>query len=146
MTNARRILLIDDNQDILESMLLILSDVHEVTIAPNGAEGLKHTERRAFDLILVDLMMPVLDGAGFVRALRQRHIDTPVIVMSAEIDTSERALQLGAAAVLLKPFSIDALEGAMHQVLEQRRAKDAQVTRLRPLHEGSGPVPVAAVG
>lgn len=105
---ARRVLLVEDDlllSELLE-MLLMLEGV-EVVHTANGAEALQRLERDQFDLIVLDLMMPVLDGFGFLERLgSQGATAPPVLVFSASTSpaVAERARQAGAAAVARKPI------------------------------------------
>jgi DNA-binding response OmpR family regulator len=72
------------------------------------------------DVVLVDLMMPVLDGAALVREMRARGVRAPVILLSATPDLARRAAGIDAVAALHKPFHIDALERAVKLALEGR--------------------------
>jgi CheY-like chemotaxis protein len=105
----KRILLVDDDDDIVFSLVLLLEDQYEVTTARNGAEALRLVQSAPFDAILLDLLMPVLDGAGFMRAFRGSGAGAPVVLVSADIGLEARALELGAADWIAKPFDVDAL-------------------------------------
>ena len=106
----RRILIIDDDDDIREVAAMSLETVgrFEVICAVNGADGLKRARSDVPDAILLDVMMPGMDGPTTFRALRDadvtRHI--PVIMLSAKAHAADAGAlhALGAAAVLAKPF------------------------------------------
>lgn len=107
---GRPILVIDDDQAILETVAEILGDEgYQVVTARNGAEGLVVAERAAPALVLLDRWMPVLDGQGFWQALEQRGVQVPIIAMTAAHDVEPWAQGLRAAAVLPKPFKLQAL-------------------------------------
>ena len=107
---SRRILLIDDDDDIREVAAMSLETVgrFEVICAVSGAEGLERARADAPDAILLDVMMPGMDGPTTFRALRAgdrtRHI--PVIMLSAKAHACDAGAlhALGATAVLAKPF------------------------------------------
>lgn len=104
------VLVIDDDQAILETVAEILADEgYSVATARNGLEGLAAVERERPALILLDRWMPVLDGHGFWRALRQRGLEVPIIAMTAAHDVEPWARELRAAGVLPKPFRLAAL-------------------------------------
>lgn len=102
-----RVLLVEDDlllSELLE-MLLMLEGL-EVVHAGNGAEALERLQDGSFDLIVLDLMMPVLDGFGFLNRLGQEGGEQPpVLVFSASTnpEIADRARQAGAAAVARKP-------------------------------------------
>jgi CheY-like chemotaxis protein len=105
---APRVLLVEDDlllSELLEMLLMLegLAVVH----ASNGAEALQRLEGAAFDLIVLDLMMPVLDGLGFLDRLGSADTaQPPVLVFSAStnLEVAERARKAGAAAVARKPI------------------------------------------
>ncbi len=107
------VLIIEDDPDMqaLERMALECGGF-DVTAASNGAEGLKRLERQRPCVILLDLMMPVMDGLTFL-AMRERHqlqTDVPVICISAAgHELMEEARQLGAVACVDKPANLDDL-------------------------------------
>ncbi|HEX2573611.1 MAG TPA: response regulator, partial [Polyangia bacterium] len=98
MTEAgmrKRVLLVDDDDAVVDSLTLALEDSYEVLAARNGREALEVLEGEGVDAVLLDLMMPVLDGPGFLRECRARHIEVPVLVFSAGIDVASRVGALG---------------------------------------------------
>lgn len=89
-----------------------LSDAgFEVTEAANGEEGLTAFKEGEFDCIITDLLMPVMDGFEFVEELAQLGCETPILVASADIQSTSRnkILEAGAAGFLNKPYSKDEL-------------------------------------
>jgi CheY-like chemotaxis protein len=102
-----RVLIIEDDTDIREALSELLEAAgYECTGAANGAEGLVQVRRQRPDVILLDLMMPVMDGWQFRAQQRwdSTIADIPIVVMSA----SERDAALeGAAACLPKPYTLD---------------------------------------
>jgi CheY-like chemotaxis protein len=110
-TAAPLVLVVDDDPDILEALCEILAmEGYRVAQARHGAEALARVAAERPDLILLDLMMPVMDGAAFAEALRARHpgAGIPVLVISADA-SPERAVGLEASAFLAKPFDLEAL-------------------------------------
>jgi len=103
----RRILVIDDDPAILATVEAILSDEgYCVKTAANGDEGLRSLEEECPELVLLDMRMPVLDGWDFARALHERGLALPVIVMTAAQDARRWAQEIGAAGYLAKPFDL----------------------------------------
>ena len=102
-----RILLVEDDLLLSELLeMLLYAEGHDVVHATNGAEALERLKSEAFDLIVLDLMMPVMDGLRFLDHCRANNVSTPpVLVFSASTspEVTERALQAGAAAVARKP-------------------------------------------
>ncbi len=109
--NAPLVLVVDDDPDILEAICDILgTESYRVARAKNGLEALQQVEAERPDVILLDLMMPVMDGVTFAHALRQRPkvSDVPILVISADGNPA-RAASVQARGYLAKPFDIDAL-------------------------------------
>jgi CheY-like chemotaxis protein len=93
---------------------VLRDDGYEVREAANGMEGLERLSELPPDLIVLDLMMPVMDGWAFVEECRRRPAcnDVPIVVTSASHDltrTAERLRRLGVRTILAKPFDIDGL-------------------------------------
>lgn len=124
----KRILLIDDSLEILDSLSLVLDERYAVSAVSSAEEALLLTEQERFDAVLVDLMMPILDGAGFIRLLRERRDDTPVVLMSAAVDLAERGHALG-VPTLAKPFEPDRLVGALETALTRRSPARPRLAR-----------------
>lgn len=110
MTTLSRILLVEDDPDIQEIAALALESLggFEVTVCGSGAEALEEAARRPPDLVLLDFMMPGMDGAEVLAELRRRPDlpNAPVVFMTAKAQAREieRFLALGAADVITKPF------------------------------------------
>jgi DNA-binding response OmpR family regulator len=103
-----RVLVIDDDPDIRDAVTEVLSfEGHEVFGAAEGESGLVRCRQVRPDLVLLDLMMPGMNGWDFLRALRREEAiaDTPVVVVSA----LGRVADLPVAGFLPKPFGLDAL-------------------------------------
>jgi CheY-like chemotaxis protein len=129
----KTILVVDDEPDILSSLEAILRQRYAVACAHNGAEALTVIEERHVDLVLLDLMMPVLDGFSFMREVTSRGRDIPIVVISAVGDLLLRARQLGAVECLRKPFDVHRLEQVIARALAEHEASVGD----RPLQGGS---------
>jgi two-component system, OmpR family, response regulator MprA len=107
-----RILLVEDDRDVAEYVRRDLEDEgHAVSVRHDGADGLRAAEHAAFDIIVLDVMLPSMDGLEVTRRLRREHIDTPIVLLTAR-DAPEaivRGLDAGADDYLTKPFSFDVL-------------------------------------
>jgi CheY-like chemotaxis protein len=114
----RPILVVDDDEAILAAVSEALDlEGFPVVTATNGAEALEVVDRRAPWLVLLDMRMPVLDGWGFMDAIRKRELNLVVVVMTAAADARRWAREIGAQAVLAKPFELDDLLGAVQRLL-----------------------------
>jgi two-component system, chemotaxis family, chemotaxis protein CheY len=112
---APLILVVEDDPDILEAVSdVLLGEGYRVARARHGREALDRVAAEPPDLILLDLMMPVMDGLAFARALRAdgRQPPIPVVVISAD-GNAEHAAGVGARAFLAKPFDLEALLAAV---------------------------------
>jgi len=105
----KRVLVVDDDASIRELLSTALEeDGYEVVPAANGQDALAVCERWRPDVIVLDLMMPVMDGWTFAERLRERD-EIPIVVLSAATDLARHAKTIGAAAVVGKPFDLDQL-------------------------------------
>ncbi len=112
MSNKGTVLLVDDDDGIRDALEEILADEgYRCLSASNGRKGLDVVQNSQPDLILLDLMMPQMDGWEFMDRLRQmpRGSLIPVVVISADRDVGPKARQLGAQGHLSKPFDLDNL-------------------------------------
>jgi len=104
---GKRILVVDDDPDIRELLFTALEDEgFEVFPAGNGQEALAAIRTFRPDVIVLDLMMPVMDGWQFAKELRARDEDIPLVLLSAARDLSTHAKNLAAADVIEKPFDL----------------------------------------
>ena len=115
-----RILVVDDEPDILLMLRMSLEDEgHEVFMAPDGLAGLERLSEHRPDLVVLDVMMPVLDGFGMLERKRAAGDQTPVVMLSAKSEQADldRALSLGAVEFVSKPFDLDRLVALIDRVL-----------------------------
>lgn len=128
-----RILVIDDDAELVEMLSLWLTDRgFEVLTARNGYDGLRCLYQHQPDLIILDILLPDLDGWEVCRRLRQM-CDTPVIVLSARSEVGERVrgLELGADDYVTKPFDIVELDARIKAAL--RRVQSTSPGQKRPV-------------
>jgi DNA-binding response OmpR family regulator len=121
-------LIVDDEPDILLMLRVSLEGAGFTTaLAADGDVALQRVRAEAFDLILLDVMMPVLDGWGVLEALQDAADSPKIIVLSAKSAPRDvaKAMGLGAAAYLTKPFDIDSLVTAIETVLADARVGEA---------------------
>jgi DNA-binding response OmpR family regulator len=114
----RLILVVDDDPDILQTLALCLStEGYRVTMAANGQEALGILAREKPACILLDLMMPVMDGWQFVAELDKRGLrKAPLLILSADRSVQGHAMKLRADDFLAKPFDLDELLGKVHHL------------------------------
>ena len=115
------ILVVDDDPTILATVSEALDfEGFPVMTATNGAEALELVDRNWPSLVLLDMRMPVLDGWGFMRAVRERGLNLTVVVMTAAADARRWAREIDAQGVLAKPFELDDLLGAVMRLRAPR--------------------------
>ena len=118
---AIKILIVEDDNNIADLLRLYLQkENYEVAIASDGGKGVELFRRFQPDLVLLDLMLPVLDGWGVCRTIRAES-KTPVIMLTAKGDTGERVrgLELGADDYIAKPFDSNELIARIKAVLRR---------------------------
>jgi two-component system alkaline phosphatase synthesis response regulator PhoP len=128
----KKILVIEDEKDIQELLQLYLKrDGYDVHIARDGETGLRKASQERYDLVLLDLMLPQVDGLEICRNLRSRPqtADLPIIMITAKADEADRivGLEMGADDYITKPFSpreVVARVKAIFRRLERPRAKE----------------------
>ena len=114
---SKPILVVEDDPEILNTVAAILElEGYLVERASNGEEGLLIVERTPPGLVLLDMRMPVLDGWGFVSALKQRGIKLPILVMTAAHDARRWANEIDAEGFLAKPFDLIDLLNAVENL------------------------------
>lgn len=141
-----RVLAVDDDEDLLLLYRVTLeSDGHEMSEATTGQDALAAVEIGDFELVLLDMMLPGLDGFGVLAELgRDRLTDElPVVIVSARIGVEDqrRGLESGAVAYLTKPFSIDRLRSLVSSIGAmdphgRRRLRREAIARLGPAGDG----------
>ena len=115
-----RVLIVDDEPDILLMLRVNLeADGFETALAADGETALKRLSDEPFDLVVLDVMMPLLDGWGVLDRMKEISGSPRVIVLSARTSAPDRrrALQAGAAAFIAKPFSPTQLSAMATRVL-----------------------------
>ena len=106
---TRKVLVVEDNPDIAKLVSLHLKDLDcEVALAADGLRGLEQARARRYDLIILDLMLPGMDGLELCRRLRGETDYTPILMLTAKSSEVDRVvgLEIGADDYLTKPFSI----------------------------------------
>lgn len=114
------VLLVDDEPDILLMLRMSFEDEgHDVVLAADGRMGLEKLAEHHPDVVVLDMMMPVVDGWGFLEGCRERGATVPVVVVSAKSDPADcrNALELGAVEYVTKPFDLDKLVAIVSTVL-----------------------------
>ena len=114
------ILIVDDEINLAEGIRENLDfEGYETEVAYDGSEGLEKLRAQEFDLVLLDLSLPDIDGRELLRTIRARNLDTAVIVLTARgaLDEKVRGLDLGADDYITKPFEVSELEARVRVAL-----------------------------
>ena len=123
--DAYRLLVVEDNIELLMLLNQLLSSKYHVTTAGNGKEALDMINKEEFDLIVSDVMMPVMDGLELTRKLKSdpAHKHLPIILLTAKTQEEDlsNALQEGADSYLTKPFKLRDLELRINNIVENRQ-------------------------
>jgi DNA-binding response OmpR family regulator len=109
LVDGKRVLVVDDDTSIRELLhSALVEEGYDVMLAVDGRDALSVMERWIPDVIVLDLMMPLMDGWAFAKEVRDRY-DVPIIAVSAVTELPRHATALGVSDFLTKPFDLDAL-------------------------------------
>ena len=124
-SGKRILLIVEDNRDICDYIVESFSDDFEVRTAANGEQGLEQALGCIPDIIVSDIMMPVMNGIVMCRKLKEdlRTSHIPIILLTAKdsLQDKEEGYQVGADSYLTKPFSATLLHSRIHNLLESRK-------------------------
>ena len=114
-----RILIVEDNKKLLQSIEKELSKHFEVECCEDGEESLYLIKQSIHDLVVLDLMLPNLSGIDVLKNIRKNHIDIPVIILTAKesLDEKVEAFSVGANDYLTKPFYMEELVARIYAML-----------------------------
>ncbi len=131
-----KVLLAEDDPKLLRHLAAGLRQAgHVVDTAQDGAEARWAAENNSYEALLLDIMMPQMDGVTLVRALRRRAVSTPVIFVTARGEVRDRVagLDAGADDYLIKPFSLEELLARLRALGRRNRGEVSQVLRVGDL-------------
>ncbi|HEX5726567.1 MAG TPA: response regulator transcription factor [Longimicrobiaceae bacterium] len=129
-----RVLVVEDNANLAYGLLTSLElEGHRVVVAADGAEGLRRAREESPDLVILDLMLPELDGYRVLKALREEGASVPVLILTARGEEADKVLgfRLGADDYVTKPFGL----------LELLARVAALLRRAGPARAGGAPEP-----
>jgi len=127
-----RLLIVEDQRKLAQVLSSALEAEHyDVVVAQTGEDGFFRANAEVFDLVVLDLMLPGRSGLEILQTLRQRHIETPVLILTARDGVDDRVLglDLGADDYLVKPFALPELLARIRALL--RRGRPSEVLRLK---------------
>ena len=128
------ILLVEDEENLQEALKLNLElEDYEVTSAYDGVEALKAIQQEHFDLMILDVMLPELDGIAVCESIRLQNNDIPILILSARNTSADRVLGLkkGADDYLTKPFNLEELLLRVNKLVE----KSHRLSHRKPLEQ-----------
>jgi len=131
-----RVLIIEDEASLAKSMSegLVL-DGYDVEVATDGEEGLDKLFDENYDIVLLDLNLPKMDGMDVLEEFRKENLDTPVLILSARISIEDKiqGLDMGANDYLTKPFHFEELEARIRSLTRRRFVQENTVLKLGDL-------------
>ncbi|MFM7671512.1 MAG: response regulator transcription factor [Bacteroidota bacterium] len=124
MNNRSSILLVEDEENLHETLKLNLElEGYEVSSARDGAEALRLLEQEHFDLIILDIMLPEIDGISVAENIRVQNLEVPILMLSARNSSADRVLGLkkGADDYLTKPFNLEELLLRLSKLIQKNQ-------------------------
>ncbi|MEF9425646.1 MAG: response regulator [Candidatus Mariimomonas ferrooxydans] len=121
-----RILVIDDEFSPREALRFVLKDIYDVTVVSGGVEGLDFISQNPVDLVIVDIMMPEMDGITTLKKIKNNKPDIEVVILTAyaSVETAKSAIRFAAFDYLTKPFDKDDVLKVVERGLEKKRAEE----------------------
>ena len=131
-----RVLVVEDDARMAELLRRGLAeDRHSVDVEGDGPAGLERARTHPYDTIVLDVMLPGLDGLGVVRKLRSAGIQTPILMLTARDGVSDivRGLDIGADDYLTKPFSFDVLRARLRVMARRTGVNSGRILQVADL-------------
>ncbi len=126
-----RILIVDDEEIVIRSCVRILADGdYEVDTARDGLDALKKVHENGYDVLILDIKMPKLDGMELLQRVKEAHPDVDVIMITGlhDIETAVRAMKMGAFDYLPKPFEPEEFQLVVERAFERRQLLQENIT------------------
>ncbi len=136
MGKAMKILIVEDERRLAQ---LLKKGLEEngfvVDLAPDGVEGLYMAETYPYDALLLDIMLPEMDGLSVLQSLRTRVIEVPVLLVTARGDLEDRikGLNLGADDYIAKPFDLEELIARLRSVIRRSKGRPSPLIKINDL-------------
>jgi two-component system alkaline phosphatase synthesis response regulator PhoP len=122
--NKATILVVEDEENLREALKLNLElEGYEVICAGDGLEALKRIDNEFFDLVIMDIMLPEVDGISVTETLRLQNNEVPILIVSAKSSSADRVLGLkkGADDYLIKPFNLEELFLRVQKLIDKNK-------------------------
>ncbi len=136
MAQAKKILLIDDDVDLREALseLLIMTDDFDVFEGGDGAEALEKIKQQAYDMVVLDVGLPDIDGRELCRLIRKQGVKCPILMLTGHDTDSDTILGLNAGAndYITKPFKFPVLLARIRAQLRQHEQSEDAIFTLGP--------------
>jgi DNA-binding response OmpR family regulator len=128
--NKNTLLIVEDNASLQNYLKLILEEKYQIVTANNGVEALEVLEKNKVNLIISDIMMPIMDGYALLKELKEnnQYRSIPVIMLTAKADKEDKlnALRIGVDDYLLKPFDEDELLARISNLIENNVSRQTE--------------------
>jgi signal transduction histidine kinase/DNA-binding response OmpR family regulator/ligand-binding sensor domain-containing protein len=132
--NKNTLLIVEDNASLQNYLKLILEEEYQIVTANNGAEALEVLEKTSVNLIVSDIMMPIMDGYALLKELKEnnQYRSIPVIMLTAKADKADKlnALRIGVDDYLLKPFDEDELLARISNLIENNVSRQTEWQKI----------------
>jgi DNA-binding response OmpR family regulator len=136
MSNLKKILMVDDDADLREALAdqLVLTEEFDVFEAENGADGLSRAKEQHYDLVILDVGLPDMDGREVCRLMRKQGVKCPVLMLTGHTTDSDQILGLDAGAndYIAKPFKLPVLLARIRAQLRQHEQSEDAVFGIGP--------------
>ena len=136
MDSIKKILMVDDEDDLREALAdqLVMTDEFDVFEAANGADGLKKAKGALYDLIILDVGLPDMDGRELCRLMRKQGVKAPILMLTGHTTDSDTSLGLDAGAndYVSKPFKFPVLLARIRAQLRQHEQSEDAIFTIGP--------------
>jgi len=132
-----RILVVDDDKSVCESLKMVLKNEYQIVMSNTGEHALRKVSEESPELVLLDILLPEMDGLKVLKSIKERDPDIIVIMITATktVKTAVTAMKLGALDYITKPFEVDEIRITVKKAMESRELKSEVKMLRRELEE-----------